>query len=140
MENTNGTDGCMAPSSIGRSVCHGAYDVSLLRRAEGKTKEGQGTTGCPDTFYRSDRRSEVNHGNVVEYIRARETPMILFSQKNGELDQLAATFNQKVQATKNDVRRLNSILETITAETCPLSPCDDCVLVRCMLRRNGTNN
>lgn len=67
--------------------------------------------------------------------------MILFSHKNTELAKLAASFDQKMTAAKNDVRRLNSILETITAETCPLSPCDDCVLVRCMLRRsNGTNN
>lgn len=63
--------------------------------------------------------------------------MILFSHKNAELERLAMTFNQKAMAAKNDVQRLNSILENITAETCPLSPCDDCLMIRCMLRRTN---
>ena len=63
--------------------------------------------------------------------------MTLFSHKNAELEELTMAFDRKTLATKNDIQRLNAILENLTAETCPLSPCDDCLMIRCMLRRTN---
>ena len=61
--------------------------------------------------------------------------MIGFFHKNAELDNLRETFNQKAMLAEADIKRLTGILDNLTSETCPLSPCDDCILVHCMLRR-----
>ena len=59
--------------------------------------------------------------------------------RDQELDRLAKAFHATAADTLLKLKRLNGVLQKLTAETCPLSPCEDCVLVKCMLRRVKTN-
>ena len=66
--------------------------------------------------------------------------MIGLLSSNAELDSLRSEFAQSADAALASIKKLDSILSTLTAETYPLSPCDDCLFVHCMLRRVKTDH
>jgi len=50
-------------------------------------------------------------------------------------EDLMQEFIIKALGAKDQIKRLNAVMQNLSAENCPLSPCDDCVLVKCMFRR-----
>ena len=52
-----------------------------------------------------------------------------------ELQMLRNEFVRVTGDVQTYLRRLDKALNNLTAENCPLSPCEGCLLTRCVLRK-----
>ena len=134
MNTENGNHTVMDLGSTGRSIRLGSFALSLFGRTQRTSQEGHGTERGSYSFHNGNQRSQGNHGNLADGIREGKAPMIA---RDRELENLATTFHAAAADATIKIKRINSILDGLTAETCPLSPCGDCVLVKCMLRKDG---
>jgi len=131
LEVLHGRDRNMEAGTASWPVCVRTFALSLFGRTQGKTQKGFGTQGSSDTFYNGHHRNQRHYGYLAGGIREDNATMI----RSNETTILMREFNDKVASAQEQARKLNEILQDLTADTCPLSPCDDCVLVRCALRR-----
>ncbi len=60
----------------------------------------------------------------------------LARRENSETQKLMKQFISKTDNLSETTRIFDFILATLTAATCPLSPCDDCELLNCILRED----
>ena len=127
LELGNGNRRNMEAGIRGRPIRVGASFISLFGRKKRTAQKGFGTQGSVNAFNNCDYGSQINHGYLANGIREGETEMTTA--------QLMKEFTAKSAEVLQQVSRLNDILQDLTPENCPLSPCEGCVLVKCTLRR-----
>ena len=132
----NGNDRNLALGATSRSFCFRSFALSLFGRTQGTPQEGFGTERGSHSFRNCHQRNQSHYGNMAYDIREGKAPMIAHDK---DLETLAKTFHAAAADATVKMKRLNVILDGLTAETCPLSPCNDCMLIKCMLRREKVN-
>ena len=127
LEFRNGNNGNMETGARGRSIRVRVAALSLFGRAEGKTEKRYGTERGFKSFHRSHNGSQIHNGYLAIGIREGKAKMTTA--------ELMKEFTKKSTEVRQQALKLNDILQDITADNCPLSPCNNCILVRCALRR-----
>ena len=129
LELGNGNNGNMETGARSRSIRVGVAALSLFGRTERKTEKGHGTERSINAFNNCNNGSQIHHGHLVIGVREGETKMTTA--------ELMKEFNKTSNEVLDKAAKLNSLLQVLTAENCPLSPCEDCILIKCALRRQA---